>query len=162
MHGTRHVRLARPLGTSEMTLTTILTSPGNWFCMLRSLAVVNLSNHRKGCARKGFSRLRQRSHSHSHSLSQQRKASPQTIRIRSRLRKLQTHERALPQRQACGARTPERTISRRASRFHTPCVSHSHDSRDSRSPPPAPLDISYHTMIVVTRARHSACDLYSM
>jgi hypothetical protein len=53
---------------------------------------------------------------------------------------LRTHEHC--QRQACGARTPEQTTSRRASRFHTPCVSHSHDSR---SPPPAPLDISYHT-----------------
>ena len=72
------------------------------------------------------------------------------------------HTSARCQRQACGARTPERTISRRASRFHTPCVSHSHDSRDSRSPPPAPLDISYHTAPCITRrharaTRHATC-----
>ena len=117
-----------------------------FWAMQRSSLLFSESSQR--LLRKGFSRLRHRSHSHSHSLPQQRKASPHTAHdtrlVTSPHSALRTHERC--QRQACGARTPERTTSRRASRFHTPCVSHSHDSR---SPPPAPLDISYH--LVITR-----------
>ena len=62
-------------------------------------------------ARKGFSRLRHRSHSHSHSLPQQRKASPHTTHVRSRLRTPDTRAVERCQRQACGARTQEKLRS---------------------------------------------------
>lgn len=72
---------ARPLGT---TAWHVRNDIDNNFDFARKLVLhateprCYLIDSCKGCARKGFSRLRHRSHSHSHSLPQQRKASPHT------------------------------------------------------------------------------------